>query len=245
MKLHLLLIVASLSALSLLSCDSRDPEAEFQELSSTVFDSHEGVAKAREYLNHFKKNRKAHLQEVNTILFEYEMMADFARKSFSDYASLISEGQELDSKFSTSLSPGVRNAWYALYKDKRKRTMEYCLSALSEIDFSPELSNAAQEICSRTYYLWEVEDISEVSIGPAELIGEGSAKRCTGTYEIFLRNSLIPSLTNRARVEASGRFSFDSWGNLHFTQEDSEILQGPRTARDWLDTAESWGLLGE
>lgn len=243
MKLHLLLIAASLCALSCLSCESRDPEAEFQELSSTAFEPREGMEKAKEYLDYFKKNGKARLQEVSTLLFEYETMADFDRKTYTDYAGLISEGQELSDRLATSQSAGVRNAWYALYKDKRKQTMRSCMQALSEIDFTPDLAKAAREICSKTYYTWDVEQVSELSIGPAELIEDGIAKRCAGEYEVTLRRKLIGGVSV-AKVSACGRFTFDSKGHLHFTQEDAQILEGPMTFKDLTREAEEWGLLG-
>ena len=235
MRTRFFVLAALLCILGCPSCDQRDPEAEYQDLSLTAFNPQDGMDKAQEYMTHFQKNRFAHIQEAREIYYEYASIQDFDRKTYYDLAELIEDGQELDQELSMSQSPGVRRTWSSLYKEKRKRTQQYILDSLNEIRFSPELSRAAREICAGTYMTWDVESVSEISIGPAELVEDGTAKRCSAEYQVYLRGNIVGRRTYNARVSASGRYSFDSMGHLHFTLEDSHVIDGPATAGEWAE----------
>ena len=235
MRFRCFFLAAVLCISGCLSCDSRDPEVEFQDLSATAFEPREGIEKANEYLNHFRKNPNARIQEVKNICYQYEKMADFDGKSYPDFASLIAEGQELDREFSMSESYGIRNEWSALYKDKRKRTRQFFLDSIDEAQFSTKLNRAARDICSDSYLTWKVERVEETLIGPAELEEDGSAKVCPAEYMVFLRGSIVGIQTYNAKVSTKGRFSFDSNGRLHFTIVDAAIIDGPPDAKDIID----------
>ena len=226
MKLRLLPIIAILGALSCLSCERRDPEAEFQVLSSTGFEPQEGMEKTREYLAHFRRNKKAHIQEVTALYREYVKIVDFDRKSYPDYARLVSEGKELNGELSKSPFQGIKDIWPDFYSEKQQQGKEYFLNLLTESDFSPKLAEAATELCRDKYkILWKSVETTEMQICHPILTPDGSAIQCAGEYSVVLDPLL--GKDKIARVMASGRYSFDAQGNLRYTPIDSRIIEGP------------------
>lgn len=231
MKLRLLLIIAFLGTLSCLSCERRDPEAEFKDLSSTPYEPQEGMEKTREYLAHFKRNKKAHIQEVTALYREYVKIVDFDRKSYPDYARLFSEGEELNGELSQSKFEGIKNTWSALYGEKRKQGKKYFLSLLTERDFSPKLAEAAEELCKNQYkVLWKSGETTELQISHPKLTDDGSALQCVGEYRVVLDPLL--GKDNVARVMACGRYSFDTQGKLQYTPIDSRVVEGPPSSKE-------------
>ena len=67
----------------LCSCEQRDPQAEYELLRVTVYESpKEGVEVAQEYIDHFQKNKKARKTEVSEIRSQYMKMDAFFSNSY-------------------------------------------------------------------------------------------------------------------------------------------------------------------
>ena len=117
------------------------------------------------------------------------------------------------------------------------RAQRAYLASLDEFQWSSELMDAARETCEETYMTWDVEKIREQNYSSAELINNGTTLSCNAVYTILLRGNIVGKRTYNARVFVRGRYSFDNMGNLHFTLEETQIMDGPATANELADHA--------
>ena len=81
----------------LLSCEQRDPQAEYELLRETVFSSpQEGEAAAQKYIDDFYGKDRARITEASEIRHQYRLMDGLFSDSFSSFVDFMKKSHDLN-----------------------------------------------------------------------------------------------------------------------------------------------------
>ena len=197
------------------SCEQRDPQAEYELMRETAYSSpREGEEVAQEYIDYFYKEKKARITEVSEIRDQYRKMDAFFANSFNSYADFLKQGKDLNNELSYSNYNGVRKVWKSLYDRERNRLLGPLMDSITESDFEEFFKAQVWQLSENNYNIWEVESIDQVSLSTPTLVNDGTAKKCHGEYRVHLRGNVLGVLTKDARVSIEGTIGPDDLGNL-------------------------------
>lgn len=198
-----------------ISCEQRDPLAEYEILSETVYSSpRDGEDDAQEYIDHFYKNSRARINEVSEIRNQFRQMDDFFSNSFSSYADFINQSRDLNYELSHSIHYGVRNTWFSLYGKERNRLLAPLMDSINESVFDNFFKAQVRQLCEKRYVLLEIESIDQIFLSTPTLNSDGTAKKCRGEYRIHLRGGVIGLITSVTNISIEGIIGPDESGNL-------------------------------
>ena len=212
------------------SCEQRDPQAEFELLRETVYSSpQEGEETAQEYIDYFYKKKGARITEASEIRDQYRKMVNFFSISFSSYADFLTKSRELNYELSYSNYDGVRTMWLSHYEKEKKRLLAPLMDSITASDFDSFFQEQVKQLCDNEFDSWTVEAIDQMSLSSPIFIDGGMAKKSSGEYRIHLRGNTF-RLPNTARVSIEGTIGPDENGNVvpnrtRFSFSDKPIIK--------------------
>ena len=210
----------------LCSCEQRDPQAEYELLRVTVYESpKEGVEVAQEYIDHFQKNKKARKTEVSEIRSQYMKMDAFFSNSYSSYGDFMTASRELNYELSYSDYDGVRKTWLSISEKHRKRLLAPLMDSITESDFDRFFQEDARKICGSDYSSWSIESVEKVSMTTPILEYSGTAKKALGEYRVGMRRLSIFTCSPRVCIE--GTIGPDETGNIIYTRLKYTVFDKP------------------
>ena len=208
-----------LLALMNVSCEQRDPQAEYERLRDTVFSSPlEGETAAQEYIDYFYGKEKARITEVSEIRDQYRKMDGFFSDSFSSYADFMSKSRDLHKLLSHSNYEGVRKMWLSRYESERNRLLEPLLDSISESDFDNFFRSQVTQLCKNEYSFWDLESVDQVSLSSPTRTNDGMAVKSYGEYRVHLKGGVLGILTKSERVTIEGTIGPDELGSLVYNR---------------------------
>ena len=143
-----------LCVLLAVSCEQRDPQAEYELLRETVFTSpREGEDAAQEYIDYFNKNKKARIAEVSEMRSQYQKIDVFTSVTFNTYVDFLNQTRELNKELSRSDYLGVRKLWSSLYGDRHDRLLGELMDSILESDFDDFFKKEVWKISEREFLL--------------------------------------------------------------------------------------------
>lgn len=217
-----------LSVLAFTSCDHRDPQAEFEVLSETVFSNPSaGEQAAQGYIDYFSNKKNARINEAYEIRDLYRTMEGFFSNSFSSYADFLENGRELNEEMSRCYYSGVRQTWMSLYGKERERLLGPLMDSINESSFEAYFKSQVRELSENEFNIWKIESIDPVSMSTPEPVKDGTAKKCNGEYRVHLRGGVVGLLTEEALIEIEGVIGLDETGNVYFTRTGYQFLKKP------------------
>ena len=217
-----------LLAVMAVSCEQRDPQAEYELLCETIYSSPaEGINAAQEYIDYFQGKEKARITEVSEIRHQYRMMDVFLSNSFSSYADFLKQSREMDNELSQSNYTGVRKLWHTLYEKERSRLLGPLLDSIKESDFDTFFQTQVRLLCENEFNLWKVESVDRVSLSMPTLVNGGTAKKSSAEYRIHLRGTVFGVVTPTAVITIEGTIGPDEFGNLTSTRTGYQFTKKP------------------
>ena len=112
----LTIFAMSVITLFVAACNNRDPETEYEKLSTMVYTSpQDGIDAAQKYLDYFKDEKGCRKTAVSDILKAYTQMYEVLGNQPQDFSDFI-EATKLNQEMSKSRYEGVRETWKNLYK---------------------------------------------------------------------------------------------------------------------------------
>lgn len=203
-----------LLALLVVSCEKRDPQAEFELLRETVYSSpQEGEETAQEYIDYFYKKKGARITEVSEIRDQYRKMVNVFSLSFSSYADFLSKSRELNYELSYSNYDGVRRMWLSHYETLKKRLLAPLMDNITASDFDSFFQEQVKHLCDNEFDRWTVESIDQMSLSTPTFVDGGMAKKSSGEYRVHLRSNYL-RLPSTARMSIEGTIGPDESGNV-------------------------------
>ena len=200
-----------------ISCEQRDPQAEYELLCETIYSSPcDGETAAQEYIDHFYGNKRARITEVSEIRHQYRLMEGFFSNYFSSYADFISQSRDLNSELSHSNYAGVRKTWSSLYGKERERLLGPLMDSITESVFDDFFKTQVRKLSNERNPIFEVESIDRVNLSTPMLVSDGTAKKCRGEYRVHLRGSAIGLITSAYDISIEGLIGPDELGNLNY-----------------------------
>lgn len=194
-----------LFALMVISCDQRDPQAEYEILRDTVYGSpQEGEAAAQQYIDDFYGKEKARISEASEIRDQYRKMDRFFSDSFNSYADFLKKGRDLNSELSYSNYEGVRKMWLSRYESERNRLLEPLLDSVTESNFDNFFQSQVIDLSKSEYSFWVVESIDRISVSSPTRTSDGTAVKAYGEYRLHLKGGVLGLLTKSERVTIDG-----------------------------------------
>ena len=216
-----------LFALMDISCEQRNPQAEYELLRVTVYESpKEGVEVANEYIDHFQNNKKARITEVSEIRSQYMRMNAFFSNSYSSYGDYMTASRELNYELSYSNYDGVRRTWLSLYERQRKRLLAPIMDSITESEFDRFFQEDARKISGSKYPSWNVESIEKISMTTPILEYSGMAKKALGEYRVRLSGKRT-GFPESARFSVEGTLGPDESGNIIYTRKECKEYEKP------------------
>ena len=204
-----------LFVLMCVSCEQRDPQAEYELIRDTAYSSpREGEEVAQEYIDYFYDEEKARITEVSEIRDQYRKMDAFFSGTFNYYPDFLKRGKDLNNELSYSNYDGVRTVWKSLYEKERTRLLGPLMDSITESNFEDFFKAQVYQLCEKKYNIWEVESIDQLSLSTPTLVNDGTAKKCYGEYRVHLRGNVFGLLTKDARVSIEGTIGPDESGYL-------------------------------
>ena len=222
-----------LCVLLAVSCEQRDPQAEYELLRETVFTSpREGEDAAQEYIDYFNKNKKARIAEVSEMRSQYQKIDVFTSVTFNTYVDFLNQTRELSKELSRSDYLGVRKLWSSLYGDRHDRLLGELMDSILESDFDDFFKKEVWKISEREFLLG-VESVDQVSLSMPTLVNNGTAKKASGEYRVHLRGKdLLGWVSRTAIVQVEGTIGTDVSGNLASIRTGYQILKKPSLLSD-------------
>lgn len=209
-------ICFALLVIMAVSCEQRDPQAEFELLCETEYSSpQEGEGAALEYIDYFRKKKGARITEVSEIRDQYRKMVHFFSISFSSYPDFLSKSRELNYELSYSNYEGVQRMWKARYEAVKKRLVAQEIDRITASDFDSFFRDQVKQICAHEYDKCTVESIDQVSLSAPILVDGGMAKKSLGEYRIHLsKKHFMWTSEFTATISIEGTIGPDENGNI-------------------------------
>ena len=216
------IISVALTAMLVVACVSRDPQAEYEALCSTVFsDPQDGLDQAQEYIDYFYGEKKARTKEVTDIRNKYKEMVGFFSMSHNSYGDFMTESDFLNLELSTSPYEGVRKTWNSLYKQTRNRLVTPLLDKINEQLFDEYFMTQANQLFDlQDYSTWVPTTTERVLINTPRVKSDGTTKECSGKYRIYCQQDIlrlgVKKRNDYAEIEITGEIGVDEAGGYTY-----------------------------
>ena len=223
-----LLAAVIFTALTFAGCDQRDPQAEYEVLSETVYPNPQsGIDAAQEYIDHFSNKSGNRVTEVSDIRHQYRLMDDFLSNYFSSYSEFLNKASEIDDELRQSNYQGVRETWKNLYTKEQNRLVGPIMDSITDQTFDSYFKNQVRILCQDRFTTWDYESVDRISLGTPQLTMNGLAKECSGEYRVHLRGSILGIRTETARVSISGLIGIGYGGEIAYERTGYQFLETP------------------
>ena len=208
----------------LLSCEQRDPQAEYELLRETVFSSpQEGEAAAQKYIDDFYGKDRARITEASEIRHQYRLMDGLFSDSFSSFVDFMKKSHDLNKELSYSNYEGPRKLWLSLYEKERKRLIDPYLESITESYFDNFFRSQIIQLCRSEYSFWELESVDRVSMSSPSRTNDDTAVKAYGEYRLHLRG--VGVLTKTDRITIEGVIGPDEMGSLIYNRTGYQFYE--------------------